>query len=115
GNNWGGPRWSGVARETDGAEVGLASGVPNRIFGIDKEPIIIAWSECGERMAGGRFGQNGRGHVVGARKVVIEIPGGGRSRIPGHANGVGRFRGHAEVGGRRRLRCGVCAPSSSTS
>jgi hypothetical protein len=49
GNNWGGPRWSGVAWEKDGAEVGLASGVPGCIFGIDKEPIIIAWSECGEK------------------------------------------------------------------
>jgi hypothetical protein len=112
GDNGRGPRRRGVAKGS-GICLGLASGVPGCIFGIDKEPIFIARSQRGERMAGGRLGQDGRGNVVGAREVVIKVPRSGWSRIPGHGNGVGRFRRHAEVGRRRRLRRGVCGPVTS--
>src|SRR5687767_13101223 len=110
GNDGGGPWRSDVAWENDGAEVGLAAGGPGRISGIDKKPIIITGAECGERVASGRLGQNGRRNVVGAREVEIKIRC-ALGYIPGHANGVGRFRSHAEVGGRRRRRYG--APSAS--
>ena len=70
GNDGGGPRRSRVPWENDRAEVGLASGVPGCIFGINEEPIVIARSERRPRMAGGRLGQNGWGSLGCSRDYI---------------------------------------------
>lgn len=101
-----GSRWSDVVRKANPADINLAGGLAGGVSGVHAEGIGVSGKKSRKGVAGGRPRKNdSRADIVSAPKVVVEVAGPGRSRIPGERDCISRCCCHSKVRGRRWPAC----------